>query len=178
MADDSDSALVARSRLGDAGAFSALVRRHLRAAISVGLAVLQSSADAEDNAQDAFVVAYQALGTCKEPARFGAWLLRIVRTRALNRLAQRKVRAEVDVVMDEATSSEAEAEQLVLRRHLMKGLAALTQVQREVVLLHDLEGWAHAEIAQALELSETNSRQHLFQARKALRAKLSEAGDE
>ena len=51
--------------------------------------------------------------------------------------------------------------------------AQLTQVQREVVLLHDLESWTHAEIAQALDLSEVSSRQHLFNARKALRSVLS-----
>ena len=61
---------------------------------------------------------------------------------------------------------------VVLRGHLLAALATLSSVQREVVLLHDLDGWTHAEIADALGISETNCRQHLFTARRALRAEL------
>ena len=59
-----------------------------------------------------------------------------------------------------------------LRRRLLDALETLSVPQREVVLLHDLEGWTHAEIAAALELSEVNCRQHLFTARRALRRQL------
>ena len=64
---------------------------------------------------------------------------------------------------------------MLLRRKLVAALEQLTPVQREVVLLHDLESWTHAEIARALEISEVMSRQHLFVARKAMREWL---GDE
>jgi RNA polymerase sigma-70 factor (ECF subfamily) len=61
---------------------------------------------------------------------------------------------------------------VVLRTHLLAALAELPQVQREIVLLHDLDGWTHAELAEALDLSEVNCRQQLFGARRALRAAL------
>jgi RNA polymerase sigma-70 factor (ECF subfamily) len=51
----------------------------------------------------------------------------------------------------------------------MKALAKLNEVQRDVVLLHDLEGWRHAEIALHLDLSEGMSRRHLSDSRKELR---------
>jgi RNA polymerase sigma-70 factor (ECF subfamily) len=57
---------------------------------------------------------------------------------------------------------------------LRRALGELSLVQREVVLLHDLEGWRHAEIADRLELSETMSRRHLSDARKRLRSLLGE----
>ena len=52
---------------------------------------------------------------------------------------------------------------------LQTALAELSPAQREVVLLHDMEGWKHREIAERLGLSEVASRQHLFNARRALR---------
>lgn len=59
-----------------------------------------------------------------------------------------------------------------LREPLLAALNLLGEAQREVVLLHDLEGWTHGEIAGALGISEVMSRQHLFVARKKLRAEL------
>ncbi len=170
-----DADLVVRARRGDASAFSALVRKYLRAAISVALSVVHNTHDAEDLAQDAFVAALQGLGGCNEPDRFAAWLFRIVRNRALNRLAQLRVRSAAAEMPVEGVTFDAE--RAAIRQQLLFGLSKLTQVQREVVLLHDLESWTHAEIAAALELSEVSSRQHLFNARKALRALFTEAAD-
>ena len=61
------------------------------------------------------------------------------------------------------------------RERLLEALETLTPVRREVVLLHDLEGWTHPEIADALGMTELSSRQHLFQARRELRDHLGEA---
>ena len=58
------------------------------------------------------------------------------------------------------------------RDQLLRALGKLTAVRREVVLLHDLEGWTHPEIAGALQISELMSRQHLFLARRELREQL------
>lgn len=165
------AALVARARKGEAGAFELLVRRYLRAAYAVALAVVGRPADAEDVAQDAWLTAFERLESCREPARFGGWLLRIVRNHALNFVDRRRLR---DVPRGEgppeAASEMARSEEIGLRGRLLDGLSRLTLQQREVVLLHDLEGWTHAEIAAALGTSEGMSRQHLFAARKQLRA--------
>jgi RNA polymerase sigma-70 factor, ECF subfamily len=162
--------LVARARRGESSAFDQLVRRHLRAAFAVALAVLGRPADAEDIAQEAFVAARERRDDCREPARFSGWLLQIVRNRALHALAKRKLRDPSDQVVELGVAPVLG--DVVLRAHLLAALATLTPVQREVVLLHDLDGWTHAEIAEALGISEVNCRQHLFTARKALRAEL------
>ena len=65
-----------------------------------------------------------------------------------------------------------------LRQGLILALEELTTVQREVVLLHDLEGWTHAEIAAAIEISEVASRQTLFVARHRLRETLADDSQE
>jgi RNA polymerase sigma-70 factor (ECF subfamily) len=64
------------------------------------------------------------------------------------------------------------------RAHLEAALATLTDVRREVVLLHDLEGWRHREIADLLGTSEGAVRVRLVEARKRLRAELGNSGDE
>lgn len=177
MVDEDDSALVARARLGDESAFTTLVRRHLRAAIAVGIAVLHNPTEAEDLAQEAFVIAWQSLDTSREPGRFAGWVLSIVRNRGLNRLQAQRVRAERDVVEEEPMTY-GDAERVALKQELLAALQHLTQVQREVVLLHDLESWSHAEISAALNMSEVSSRQHLFQARRVLRGLMAEVPNE
>jgi RNA polymerase sigma-70 factor (ECF subfamily) len=167
--------LVARARRGEPHAFDALVRRHLRAAYAVALAVLGRPHDAEDVAQDAFITALDRIDTCRDPARFSGWLIQIVRNRALNALEKRKLRDTTDHVPGETS---ADPTDVVLRARLLAALATLSPVQREIVLLHDLDEWTHAEIAEALGLTETNCRQHLFSARRVLRVELTSLAPE
>jgi RNA polymerase sigma-70 factor (ECF subfamily) len=175
MAEPTVAELVVRAKRGDAGAFDQLVRRHLRAAYAIALAVLGRPADAEDVAQDAFVAALERIDDCREPARFSGWLVRIVRNRALHALEKRSLRdvPASDRAVHEPSTGSAWATDIAVRAPLLAALATLPSVQREIVLLHDLDGWSHAELAEALGLTEVNCRQHLFSARRALRAELS-----
>lgn len=170
-----DAALVARARAGDSEAFEALVRRHYRAAWAVALAVTGSRADAEDVCQDAWVRALEKLDSVRQPELFAHWLLQVVRNTAHNRRVYQKRRAATqldDLPASAQADPRHDPDARDLGKHLEDALAQLNETQREVVLLHDLEGWEHREIAQALGLTETNSRQNLFQARKRLRARL------
>lgn len=170
---ESDASLVARARLGNAAAVEALLRRHFRASYLVALGRMGNREDAEDVCQDAFVQCLERLEDCREPDKFGAWLIRIVRNTAHNRGDYLRVRASepialhLDVPSSARTDSGAQRHEL--RETLMAALSQLSEVQRDVVLFHDLEGWRHAEIALHLELSEGMSRRHLSDARKTLR---------
>lgn len=168
-----DAALVERARRGDAGAFEALVRRYARTAHAAALAVVKEPADAEDVVQDAFIRALERLEDCRDPAKFGAWLLRIVRNRAhsVRRYLGVRDAAPLDALplASPQPGPARETERSQLRDDLTEALSDLTEVQREVVLLHDLEGWKHREIGEALELPEGTVRAHLFHARRALR---------
>jgi RNA polymerase sigma-70 factor (ECF subfamily) len=176
------ASLVERARQGDAVAFEALVRAHIRAAHAVALAVLGSYHDTEDVVQDAFMTALDKLDDCRDPDRFAAWLLQIVRNRAKNARDYLRVRETSQLDPDhEAPADQSpatRAEQAELRDRLLEALSTLSDAQREVVLLHDLEGWQHREIAGALGCSEGMSRQHLFVARRALRERLGARGSE
>jgi RNA polymerase sigma-70 factor (ECF subfamily) len=171
--------LVLRVRAGDRAAGEALVRRHLRPAYAVALAVLRNPAEAEDVAQESLVHAFERLDDCREPDRFAGWLVRIVRNRSLDAALRIRARGKaVDVAEAAAVGVAGDAERSALRARLLAAMERLPPVPREVVLLHDLEGWTHAEIGAALEISEVNSRQHLFVARRTLRAWLEGASPE
>ncbi len=121
MAASEVAELVLRARRGDPTAFDELVRRHLRAAYVVALAVLGRPADADDIAQEAFVTALERLEDCRDPARFSGWLLQIVRNRAKHALDKRRLRDSAgeptDVAVPGPTSD------VVLRAHLLAALA-------------------------------------------------------
>lgn len=164
--------------MGDAAAFEQLVRRHLRAAYSVAFAVTNDPDDAEDVAQDAFMAALERLEECKDPDRFSGWLLRIVRNRALNLRRAQSVRSAQplsDVLEARSSSSpEQDTNRALLREELTTALGELTETQRQVVLLHDLEGYRHREIGDLLGISEGASRFHLSTARALLRGLLND----
>ena len=168
----SDSELIIRTRAGDQEAFGALVERYMRSAYSVALAVTERHEDAQDAAQESLLVALRQLDECRSPEKFAGWLMTIVRNRARN-LVRREVLRHTDQVPVSARSQtptpERDLETLELRRNLSDALSDLTEIQREIVLLHDLEGWKHREIADRLELPPGTVRSHLHFARKTLR---------
>src|SRR5688572_30141002 len=90
---ESDAALVARTRAGEAAAFEILVRRYFRAAFLVALARVRERSDAEDVCQEALLRSWQRIHECRDPSRFAAWLIRIVRNTALNRREYLDLRA-------------------------------------------------------------------------------------
>jgi RNA polymerase sigma-70 factor (ECF subfamily) len=176
-----DAQLVAATCAGDATAFDALVRRHYRAAFSVALAHAGRHADAEDVCHDAFVRAAERLDDCRQPDRFLQWLCAIVRNRAHNILARARVRRASPLESHSVPSRDnpaRDAELSELRGRLERALAALPAIQREVVLLHDLHGLTHDEIADVIGSSSGMSRQHLFKARKRLRGTLGSRSSE
>jgi RNA polymerase sigma-70 factor, ECF subfamily len=170
-----DGELVRRARRGDESAFGRLVQRYQRPAYAVALSVTGRHEDAEDAAQEAFLVALDRLEECRSPERFGGWLMTIVRNRSKN-LVRRESLRETDEVPPGARSRiptpDRMAETAELREQLRGALMGLPEMQRQIVLLHDLEGWKHREIADRLDLPCGTVRSHLHFARKALRSAL------
>lgn len=172
-----DGELVRKARCGNGRAFGTLVDHYMRPAYSVALSITRSHEDAEDAAQESFLVALEHLEECRNPDKFGGWLMTIVRNRSRN-LVRREALRQTDQLPVGARSKnrgpDRDAEASELREQLMRALEMLPQVQREIVLLHDLEGWKHREIAERMEIPPGTVRSHLHFARKALRATLDE----
>ena len=112
------------------------------------------------------------LEDCRTPDRFAGWLMTIVRNRARN-LVRREVLRDTDVVPETTAARgrtpEEATEHEELKERLRSALCRLPEVQREIVLLHDLEGWRHREIAKHLGIPSGTVRSHLHFARKSLR---------
>lgn len=161
---------------GDREAFAQIVREHFRVAYATAFAITQNPADAEDIVQDAFVRCWQRLGQCREPAAFGGWLRSIVRSVAFNHQERERVRATqpLEAAVSSTDSAEHHLTRSILRDRLLQGMEGLTPTQREVLLLYDLEGFRHAEIAGLLGVSELMSRRHLSNARRRMRRLLTE----
>jgi RNA polymerase sigma-70 factor (ECF subfamily) len=164
--------LFRRARDGDTEAFGALIDGCFDGAWAVALGVTGSPSDAEDVCQDAFVRAWQRLHQCRDASGFRGWLVAVVRSVALNRRAsvQRRVLVPLDEGMATESSDPARyAQQSELRRDLEGAVGRLSPAQRQVLLLHDLEGFRHREIAALMDISEAMSRRHLCDARARLR---------
>ena len=172
-----DAELVLRARKGDEISFGTLVERYQRAVYAVAFSVIGRHEDAEDAAQEAFLVALTRLDECRNPDRFAGWLMTIVRNRSKNLIRRESLR-ETDQVPPRSRSREPAPDRIAetreLRGILEKALAGLPEVQRQIVLLHDLEGRKHKEIAERMELPSGTVRSHLHFARKALRQALEE----
>src|SRR5690606_29874889 len=143
---------------------------------AVALARLGEPADAEDVCQDAFVTALQRIEECRQPEKFSAWLLSIVRNRAHDHARARNVRQAAPLIETDLPSAAPgplrETERSELNADLLRALSTLPELQREVLMLFDLEGWSHRDIAERLGISEGSARVHLHHGRRALRERL------
>ena len=164
-----ERALVLAAQDGDATAFAGLVRRHQRRAYAVARAVVLSHDDAEDAVQEGFLHAFRALSRFRPEQAFGAWLHRIVANAALDIARRRKVRDADQLPESLASPHRDPAESEELRTRLASALQSLGPRQRSVIVLHDVEGYKHAEIGALLGIPEGTARSDLHHARTHLR---------
>lgn len=167
-----ERALVLAAQRGEREAFSQLVRTHERRAYAVARAIVVNHEDAEDAVQEAFLHAYRALHRFLPDQAFGAWLHRIVANAALDITRRRKVRDADELPETVASPFRDPAESSELRQRLESALANLPARQRAVIVLHDVEGYRHAEIGRMLGIPEGTARSDLHYARSTLRAVL------
>ena len=166
--------LVLAAQAGSTAAFGQLVRRHQRRAYAVARAISATHEDAEDAVQDGFLHAYRALDRFEPEQPFGAWVGRIVANAALDLARRRKVRVTEALPESHGAPFRDPAADDELRRRLTQALHTLSPAQRAVMVLHDVEGFAHAEIGALLKMPEGTARAHLHHARAALRKTLSD----
>ncbi len=164
-----ERALVLAAQRGDNTAFAGLVQRHQRRAYAVARSIVLSHDDAEDAVQEGFLHAFRAMERFRPEQAFGAWLHRIVANAALDIARRRKVRDadELPETLSSPHRDPAEADEL--RTRLTRALKTLGERQRAVIVLHDVEGYKHAEIGALLGIPEGTARSDLHHARSHLR---------
>ena len=167
-----DAQYVRAARDGDTAAFGMLVRTHQRRAYGIARAIVLTHEDAEDAVQEGFLHAYRAMARFDAAYPFGAWLARIVANAALDLVRRRRVRATQEIPATVALPFSDPAERSELRTRLNAALAELPPRQRAVLVLHDVEGYRHAEIGGMLGVPEGTARSDLHHARVAMRRAL------
>ena len=161
--------LVLAAQAGDSTAFAGLVRRHQRRAYAVARSIVLTHDDAEDAVQEGFLHAFRALERFRPEQAFGAWLHRIVANAALDIARRKKVRDADELPETLASPHRDPAESDELRVRLASALQTLGERQRSVIVLHDIEGYKHAEIGALLGIPEGTARSDLHHARAHLR---------
>jgi RNA polymerase sigma factor (sigma-70 family) len=163
-----DRRLVDLVRDGYDAAFEEIVRRYRRPLDRFAAAIVGGRS--EDVTQDAFSKALLALRGSEAEIELRPWLYRIVRNTALNDLRDRAPAAvELAETLPGGRSAAAEVEAREELRDLMRRLGALPEPQRAALVMRELEGLSHEEIAAALGVSGGAARQAIFRARAALR---------
>ena len=170
---NADAALAAACQSGDLRAFEQLYLLHGARMKSVARNLLGTPSDAEDAVQDTFVKIQRSIASYRGQSSFATWTFRVLINTCYD--ARRSRLRKKEVAHDEPGEAPTRPEPRAASAHpalriaLERALAELTRHQRDVFLLYEVEGFRHSEIAGILEISETASKNTLFQAKKSLR---------
>ena len=179
-----------RAKEGDQGAFERLVMDNQNRVYSLALRLCGDREAAADLAQEAFIKAWQGLGSFQGESSFATWVYRLATNLCIDYLRKKKRRegVELSVSLDDSDSGWAEPAdresdpQLVLERSergraLARGLASLPGWQRQVLVLRELSGLSYQEISQALDVDLGTVKSRIARARLSLRKILLEDGN-
>ena len=180
----SENETIARAKAGDNAAFAELYRRYCKRVFGVCFSLVRDVTITEDLVQESFLRAYRKLDTFREDSLFSTWLHRIAVNSALMYLRKRSSRA-TEISINEPTHDDGAEEMaelfgaqdsvlanLVDRVTLQRAIESLPPGYRAVVVLHDVEGYQHDEIAEILGCTIGNTKSQLHKARLKLRAML------
>jgi RNA polymerase sigma-70 factor (ECF subfamily) len=163
---------VAKSR--DRAAERAIYEKHVDRIYRLALRMTGNSALAEDLTQDVFVRAFDRMHQFRGDAEWGTWLHRVAISVVLNAVMKRQVTAarELPLSAKELAPSNSGAIEMDVRDRVRAAVAQLPDDLRVVVLLYDVEGYTHNEIADMMAISAGACRMRLLRARQLLRSML------
>ena len=187
-----DPELAKRIAAGDRDAFRLLLKRYNQTLYRAARSVLKDEAEAEDAVQDAYLLAYRAMGKFRGDAKLSTWLVRIVINESIARLRKRSRNAEIirldsgaelneteEASMGESTPEQPEhaAQRAEARRLLEAKIDELPDAFRTVFMLRAVEELSVEETAVALDIPEATVRTRFFRAKGLLREALSQEID-
>lgn len=169
-----ETELVGLVQAGDVAAFDELVRRYLDRGYAVALSILGVPQDAEDAVQTAFIRALERIEQLRPGSPFGPWFYSVLRSTALNLRRRESLRSHDEIPASAAGRGNPDRDlaRTVTREKVLEALAELPEQQRTAVMLYDLEGYSHQEVAEVLGVAVGTSRAHVHHGRKALRDRL------
>ena len=163
-----EAALIVATRDGSTEALGELYDRHAADLLTVAYGLLQSADEAEDVVHDVFVGLPELLRRYEERGTFGAWLKKVAARVALARIRETSQRSSVSLdeldIQPQAVPRDVEG-----AVSLEQAMRALTPSLRAVLVLKEIEGFSHAEVARMLDISVGASEVRLHRAIQALR---------
>ena len=168
----SEAQLIRRAGDGDALAVRALYERYAPRVFAVVRRIAANDDLAQDYAQEAWIRAMRALPTFRGDARFSTWLHRIAVNAALQAVRRAGTRSKREAPMPETVPVEPMLRDTLLQKRLEAALDRLPEGMRQVLILHDVEGYTHEEIGEVLGIAAGTSKSQLFKARAKMRALL------
>ncbi|HAV22817.1 MAG: hypothetical protein A2X67_01170 [Ignavibacteria bacterium GWA2_55_11] len=176
--DRDDRTLIADILAGSREAFRQLVTRHQRQAYTVAYGFVGNHQDADDVAQEAFVLVFRKLHTYRGDAEFSTWLHRIVANAALTHVRRRSRHQERHVTLEhpdaEHLAEELKNDDPDRRRMIERVLHDLPTLQRAVVILRHLQGRSTRQVSETLGCSEGTVKTHLHRGLQTMKKKLEE----
>jgi RNA polymerase sigma-70 factor (ECF subfamily) len=176
VAAHADAGLARLAAAGDTGAFESLYRRHASRVHGVIVRLVGAQGvRAEDLTQEAFVRAWQALPRFRFESAVSTWLHRLAVTTALMELRSRRSGPRFDDsedALEDLGVADSAGSGTALGMDLERAVGTLPPRARAVLVLHDIEGWKHEEIAEALGMAIGSSKAQLHRARHLLRTRL------
>ena len=177
-----DPAVVARAMGGDMRAHALIYRAYSVPVYSLAVRMTGCCAVADDILQETFLEVIRSLRNFREQASLATWIRRVAVSKCLmhHRSAwQRRTHNETDSGAETALQqTQATAERPDLQRDLEQALACLPTESRAVVLMHDLEGMTHEEIARVMNRTVSYSKSRLARAHRILRECLDSSAPE
>jgi RNA polymerase sigma-70 factor (ECF subfamily) len=174
-----EAVLVDAVRRGAPGSREAIYHRYKRRVFALALRIV-GAVDAEEVAQEAFIRVFRGLPKFRGDAALGTWIYRLAVNAALSHRARRGNAPAASPGEERAPERIAavtpEARDLALRKRLEQALASLPVGYRTVIVLHDVEGLEHEEVASILGCHVGTSKSQLHKARAKLREALAARG--
>jgi RNA polymerase sigma-70 factor (ECF subfamily) len=165
----SEAQLIRRAGDGDSRAVRALYERYAPRVYAVVRRIAGDDDLAQDYAQEAWIRAIRALPTFRGDARFSTWLHRIAVNAALQALRRADTRTRREAPMPEAVPVGPAHRDALLQGRIEEALDRLPNGMRQVLILHDVEGYTHEEIGEVLGVASGTSKSQLFKARAKMR---------
>lgn len=169
--DEEDARLLNACRLGDRRAMEALYHRFKRRVFSLS-ARIAGVQEAEEVSQEVFVRIFRGLPKFRGESALGTWIYRLAVNAALSHVSRRPVRAEGEEALEKVAAAEGPSRDPRLQERLEAALEALPAGYRAVIVLHDVEGLSHEEIADILGCRVGTSKSQLHKARGKMRTLL------
>jgi len=169
----SEAQIIRRACGGDGSAIRLLYERYAPRVYAVVRRIAGDDDIAQDYAQEAWIRAIRALPTFRGDARFSTWLHRIAVNAALQALRKSETRTRREAPMPETVPVGPSPGDTLLERRLESAMDRLPDGMRQVLILHDVEGYTHEEIGEVLGVTSGTSKSQLFKARARMRELLS-----